>query len=112
MDVRPRIQWKTLDELETSLREFQRLYAASAEDAVRQRSLREIVIRAKDRARFASRNPKVSAEKRTAKEEMVRWMLVWLDDPSMFVDWVQLRRGQLSRAGPPFEGDESGVRKS
>jgi hypothetical protein len=90
------IRWKTLDELETSLRDFQRVYA---EEPAQRRELRDAVILAKDRARYASRNPKVSAEKRTAKEEMVQWMLVWLDDPSMFADWVTLRRGQLGRMG-------------
>jgi hypothetical protein len=88
-----RIQWKTFDELEASLREFERLYAAEPE---RRRELRDVVIRTKDRARFAARNPKVSPEKRAAKEEMVQWMLVWLDDPSMFEDWVTLRRAQLA----------------
>ena len=92
MEPAPHIHWKTLDDLEASLLEFQRMYE---EDPARQRLLREAVIQAKDRARYASRNPKVSAEKRAAKEEMVRWMLVWLDDPSMFADWVTLRRGQL-----------------
>lgn len=92
MQPAPRIQWKTLDELEVSLLEFQRQYR---DDPTRRRELRDIVIRTKDRARFASRNPKVAAEKRAAKEEMVQWMLVWLDDPSMFADWAALRRNQL-----------------
>ena len=84
-----RVRWKTLDELEASLRELQQLYA---EQPAQRRELRDAVIGAKDRARFASRNPKVSAEKRSIKEEMVQWMLVWLDDPAMFGDWVTLRR--------------------
>jgi|SRR5271165_995855 len=95
MDAAPKVHWKTLDELEASLRDFQRRYE---DDAVQRRLLRDAVIKAKDRARFASRNPKVSAGKRTEKEEMVRWMLVWLDDPSMFADWVTLRRGRLGGA--------------
>ena len=93
MESAPRIQWKTLDELEASLREFQRTYAEQPE---RRRELRGIVIRTKDRARFASRNPKVSPEKRAAKEEMMRWLLVWLDDPAIFGDWVALRKTQLN----------------
>ena len=87
-----RVRWKTLDDLEESLREFQRLYA---EDPARRRELRDLVIRAKDRARYASRNPKGAPEKRAEKSEMVEWMLVWLGDPSMFSDWVTLRRRQL-----------------
>jgi hypothetical protein len=90
----PQLRWKTLDELEASLREFQRLYAAEPE---RRQALRDIVIRTKDRARFASRNPKVSPEKRAVKEEMLQWMLVWLDSPAIFGDWVTLRRSQMTR---------------
>jgi hypothetical protein len=101
MEPAPGIQWKTLDQLEASLREFQRLYA---ERPAGRRELRDAVIRTKDRARFASRNPKVSAEKRAAKEEMVQWMLVWLGDPAMFGDWVTLRRDQLT-AGQPAVHD-------
>jgi len=91
----PRIEWKTLDELEASLRELQRIYAA---EPARRRELRDIVIRTKDRARFASRNPKASAEKRDLKAEMVQWMLVWLDDPAIFGDWAALRRQQLGES--------------
>lgn len=95
MGPAPRVQWKTMDELENSLREFQRIYA---EEPGRRRELRDVVIRAKDRARFASRNAKVPAEKRAEKDEMVKWMLVWLDDPKIFGDWVTLRRGYLGGA--------------
>lgn len=91
----PKVNWKTFDDLEASLREFQRMYAAA--DAAGRRSLRDIVIKTKDRARFASRNPRVAPEKRAAKEEMVRWMLVWLDDPAMFTDWAALRRTRHGR---------------
>ena len=95
MEPAPRVLWKTLDDLENSLRELQIIYT---EQPARRRELRDIVIRTKDRARFASRNPKISPEKRAAKEEMVQWMLVWLDDPAMFADWVTLRRARLGTA--------------
>ena len=91
----PRLTWKTLDELDAGLREFARLYAAEPE---RRRALRDVVIKTKDRARYASRNAKVAEEKRAEKAEMVQWMLVWLDDPSLFADWVALRRN-CTKAG-------------
>ncbi len=95
MDPAPQIRSKTLEELEASLRDFARMYA---EEPVHRRLLRDVVIKAKDRARFASRNPKVAPEKKALKEEMVGWMLVWLDDPAMFGDWVALRvRERLTR---------------
>ena len=88
----PRLAAKTLDELEASLCEYARLYER---DVLSRRELRDAVVQAKDRARFASRNPKTAPEKRAEKEEMLRWMLVWLDDPRLFEDWVKLRRAQL-----------------
>jgi hypothetical protein len=95
MDARPHVRWKTFDELEASLREFERLYA-TLPDA--RKELRDAIIRAKDRARYASRNAKVSPGKRAEKAEMVQWMLVWLDDPSMFAEWVRLRRKAIERS--------------
>ncbi|HEY3835372.1 MAG TPA: hypothetical protein VGL72_02320 [Bryobacteraceae bacterium] len=95
MEPAPRIQWKTLEQLEASLLELGKAYA---EQPGLRRQLREMVIRTKDRARFASKNPKVAEEKRALKQEMVQWMLVWLDDPSIFAGWAELRRTQLGRA--------------
>jgi len=94
MAPQPHLHWKNLDELESSLREFQRMYAA---DPAQRRALREKVIETKDRARFASHNPKVAPDKRAQKAEMVRWMLVWLDDPELFPTWVSLRRQSIAR---------------
>ena len=80
---------KTLDELEASLIAMAEMYAANPE---LRPECRDAVIKAKDRARFASRNTKAAPEKRAAKEEMVEWMLVWLGDPAMFTTWAALRK--------------------
>lgn len=60
-----------------------------------QRQCRQIVIRAKDHAKLASLNPKVDAGKRAMKEEMVLWMMTWLENPSIFYLWVPMRKHQL-----------------
>jgi hypothetical protein len=83
-----RVRTKSLGELEQSLRELGDLYAAEPEQ---RRTCRSLVIQAKDRMRFAARNPKVDPAKRAEKGEMVQWMLVWLDDPAMFPAWVKIR---------------------
>lgn len=83
------IRSKSLEDLEMSLLDMQRVYAANRELSA---ICRRVVIQAKDRARFAARNPKIDASKREMKEEMLRWMLVWLEDPSMFEPWVRLRK--------------------
>ena len=98
----PHVEWKSFDALEASLRDLEHQYAESVAD---RRTIRAAVIRAKDRARFASRNSKITPEKRAEKEEMVRWMLVWLDDPSLFPEWVSLRRQQMHKRAAPDHGN-------
>ncbi|MBV9507009.1 MAG: hypothetical protein JO323_18615 [Acidobacteriia bacterium] len=77
----------SLEELERSLEELGRVYveAKSAGDRDRARYCRRQVIAAKDRARFL-------IPKKPEKEEMVVWMLVWLDDPEMFPAWADARK--------------------
>jgi hypothetical protein len=59
------------------------------------RYYRDLIIAAKDRARWASRSPRVEESRRRMKAEMVEWMLVWLDDPAIFPAWVPLRRRNM-----------------
>lgn len=84
----------TLDELESTLREVSDVYAARPD---LRRYCRDQVIAAKDRARWASRSARAAEDKRRLKMEMVDWMLVWLDDPSMFASWVRLRREKIGK---------------
>lgn len=84
----------TLDELEASLLAMTEVYAARPD---LRRFSREQVIEAKDHARWASRSRRVADEKRELKNEMVEWMLVWLDDPEMFPAWAKLRRNALAQ---------------
>jgi len=81
------IRQHTLEELEQSLCEMLEVYRAAnaAGDRQRARYCRRQVIAAKDRAKFhAGRIP--------LKEEMVQWMLVWLENPDVFPAWVSARR--------------------
>ena len=55
------------------------------------RRIRRIVITAKDHAKLAARNQRVSVEKRDEKEEMVTWMRTWLENPDVFALWVAMR---------------------
>ncbi|HKD05131.1 MAG TPA: hypothetical protein VKB79_04435 [Bryobacteraceae bacterium] len=71
------VRHKDSEELETSLNELAAVYAARPD---LRKFCRAEVIRAKDRAKHAS------------KAEMAEWMLVWLGDPAVFAQWVRLRR--------------------
>ncbi|MDQ6700351.1 MAG: hypothetical protein M3Z36_09210 [Acidobacteriota bacterium] len=87
------VRQKSLEDLESSLLGLYGVYAGHPDQAG---TCRKLVIQAKDRARFVTRNAKVIEPVRAMKEEMVRWMLVWLDDPSMFESWVRARKTQIA----------------
>ena len=93
------VRQRSFEELEQSLRELTTIYASALETGDRQRAryCRRQVIAAKDRARFTSRNPRCSPEKRAVKEEMVQWMLVWLENPAVFAAWVEARKRLQAR---------------
>ena len=92
------IRQKTFTELEQDLGEMLAVYAAAtrAGDRQRARYCRRQVIAAKDRARFAARNPKISPEKKAQKDEMAQWTLVWLENPEVFPAWVKIRKRYCS----------------
>lgn len=88
------VRQESLETLEASLlallEEFER------GDRAQQTAVRKLVIEAKDHARWAMKNP----EKREIKEEMVLWMLTWLENPSLFRDWVALRKRAMRHGDP------------
>jgi hypothetical protein len=88
------VRQKTFDELERSLLELEEAYtrASEAGDRARAQQCRNAVIQAKDHARLAARRTQASPEKKHQKEEMIQWMLVWLENPGIFPAWVKLRK--------------------
>jgi len=80
------VRQESFDALESSLLSFLEEYERS--DVAGRMSVRQVVIEAKEHARWAARNP----EKRADKEEMALWMLTWLENPPLFPRWVKLRR--------------------
>jgi hypothetical protein len=91
------VRQKTFEELDGSLLAMEEVYTRAKErgDQARAQQCRNSVIQAKDHARFAARSPKTSPEKKVQKEEMIQWMLVWLDDPGIFPAWVKLRKQKM-----------------
>ena len=94
------IRQHTFEELEQSLDEMLRVYAdaKTAGDRERARYCRRQVIAAKDRAKFLGHAAKTLPEKRTQKEEMAQWMLVWLENPEVFPAWVEARKRAVSQS--------------
>jgi hypothetical protein len=92
----------TYDELQESLLRLFEIYKHG--DMVRRRAVRAIVITAKDHARLAAKSKNASPEKRSEKEEMILWLLTWLENPGVFPDWVKLRRARWEvEAKPPSD---------
>lgn len=88
------VRQNSLEELERSLLEIGEEYARALEagDAARCRQCRRLVIEAKDHARWALRRGHAE------KEEMILWMLTWLENPGVFPVWVGLRKTARSCA--------------
>jgi hypothetical protein len=87
-----KVHQHTFADLEVSLRFMSSVYAARPD---LHRECRDVVIKAKNRARFASHNTRAAELKRRIKAEMVEWMLVWLGDPALFDAWAVLRRQHM-----------------
>lgn len=88
------VRQDTLENLERTLLGLWQQYLQS--DTEGKRRCRAIVIQAKDHARLAARNRKLSEDKRTLKEEMLLWLLTWLENPGAFELWVGLRKQRLA----------------
>ena len=56
------------------------------------RRVRETVLTGKKRAEMIARNPKVDERKRAEKAEIAEWFGVWLRQPEIFGDWLELRQ--------------------
>lgn len=77
----PLVEGVRQDSLESLERTLLALLRVSESDARRE------VILARDHVRMAQRrNPSLE------REEKILWMTVWLDNPSIFADWLRLRK--------------------
>jgi hypothetical protein len=56
------------------------------------RRVHETALKGKQRAEMIARNPKVDEKKRAEKAEIAEWFTVWLKQPEIFQDWLELRQ--------------------
>lgn len=99
LDLRGRVHFRDAASAEASLLDLEREYGAAREagDRPRAEDCRRAVRQAKDRLRMILRNPRLSAAKKAEKEELLRWFLVWLEDPLLFSHWLALRKRALAQ---------------
>ena len=88
------LHFATLEEAEICLMrldELLRKFRAEAEAAAAERVL-EVARLGRRRAELIARNPKVDAQKRAEKEEILHWFQIWLETPDTFFDWLEVRK--------------------
>jgi len=73
--------------LENLRRQFER-----RKDQEGLRRVREVAQKGRQRAQMIARNRNVDAAKREEKAEIAEWFGVWLHQPEIFQDWLDLRR--------------------
>lgn len=86
------VRQDSFEELERTLLALAAEYSAARATGDHERAdfCRRAVLAGKDHARLASR--KAPPGRRADKEEMVAWMLVWLENPEAFPVWLRLRK--------------------
>jgi hypothetical protein len=91
------VRQDTFDNLQRTLIALQGEYLPANPE--RRKEIRKLVIEGKDHARLAAKKFGVGAEDKLAqKQEMQLWMLTWLENPTLFSQWVFLRRLQLGHS--------------
>ena len=53
---------------------------------------RQVALLGRRRAEMTSRNARVSPSKRLRYREVANWFRIWLETPSLFDDWLQMRK--------------------
>ncbi len=88
------LHFKTLEDAEVSimrLDELMRKFRAHQEPAAAERVL-NVGRLGKRRAEMIARNRKVEPHKRAEKEEIASWFRIWLENPDVFFDWLDVRK--------------------
>jgi len=75
-----------------------------------QQSLRQSVLQIKTELEWLATSPAAPANKRAVAREAAQWLTVWLQNPSIFADWLALRRStaefqQLFGTFPPSDAN-------
>jgi hypothetical protein len=78
------------------------LCALSAVYSESPRQSRALVVQAKDHARLALRRT-TGADARAQRQELIEWMIVWVNDPPLFPTWVRIRRRIIESRSPSHE---------
>jgi hypothetical protein len=109
VDLRHRVHSHDQQTAAASLLDMQNEYEAAREknDRVRAGDCRRAVMQAKDRLKLVLRRRNLAPERRAEKQEVLEWFLVWLENPSVFEQWLQARRRALGLLAPAARSENS-----
>lgn len=71
---------------------WRREFAVRPEKQVEERRLKEFALKTKQDLQLVRRSTVVDAKRRSEAEEIVQWLTIWMRDPAIFDDWLELRR--------------------
>jgi hypothetical protein len=88
------LAFATFEETEKTLHTLENIYRKyrDASDKKGMEYCRRIASLGRYRAELISRNRKVSLPKRLQKQEIAEWFRIWLETPSLFKDWLSMRK--------------------
>jgi hypothetical protein len=102
------VRQSSFEDLRRTLVQLSELYEQEGEQVQRRgierQKIRELVITAKDHARLALRGrvapPSTTTDDaRERKQEMLLWLLTWLENPPLFPQWVAIRARAVAHLG-------------
>lgn len=102
VDLRTKIPVSDLAACKRSLVELARQYC-SASDRSRASDVRRVVRRTKDHLDLALRRAS-SPNKLSTQRETFRWLTAWLENPTVFEAWVEVREQSLARQAGSADG--------
>lgn len=88
------VRQDSFSHLERTLLQLAALYEQSA--PAQQRSIRALVITARQHACWALRSSRATPQARSEKQEMELWMHTWLENPTLFATWLPLRKRAIA----------------
>jgi len=93
-EFRHLLHFANLEETEACLRHLDDLWRGFR--AEEQRAQAERILKVArlglQRAKMIAGNKRVSAARRAEKEEIRQWFRVWLENPEVFFDWLEVRK--------------------
>ncbi|HKC65102.1 MAG TPA: hypothetical protein VKB86_15775 [Pyrinomonadaceae bacterium] len=88
------LKFSTFAQAAVSIRNLENLRRqfAKKKDDEGLRRVQETALKGKKRAQMIARNRNVDERKRAEKAEIAEWFTVWLKQPEIFNDWLELRQ--------------------